>query len=547
MIERAIFALGALLSLSGATQSAAPSTAADPAAAARVRAHVEFLADDLLEGRDTGSRGYDIAAAYVASQFRSLGLKPAGEHGGWYQQVKFRTASLADPAPVVDLIGGGAPRRLRAGTDVVVGPSIQQKQQNLTAPLVFVGYGMSEPALKMDDYAGLDVRGKIVVALFGTPEGLPTEVAAHIQSAKDDTAAKRGAVGLIEIPTKAAIGSPVWSYIFNTGNQSTTDWVDANGKTGTAAGLGFYMVASEATAAKLFSGAKRNFAKVQQEAARKGARPQGFALTRQLRVQRSSSWHEFTSSEVIGLLPGTDPQLKDEYVVLMGHLDHLGIKKDARLGEDAIRNGALDNAAGVATMLEAAREFVESGKPPRRSVLFIANTGEEKGLRGADYYAAHPTVPIQQIVSVVDLDMPLLLYDFTDIVAFGADHSTVARNVAQAAQSMGVTMSEDPMPEQSIFTRSDHYQFVKRGVPAILLFTGYANGGKAYWDRWLPSVYHTPQDDLKQAINWNAGARYAQLNYRISRALADADRRPLWYEGDYFGEVFAPGQPRAKR
>ncbi len=211
-------------------------------------------------------------------------------------------------------------------------------------------------------------------------------------------------------------------------------------------------------------------------------------------------------------------------------------------------------ATARSTMLQAWRrcwrQLANSSNPvkrPRRSVLFIANTGEEKNLLGADYFATHPTVPIQQIVSVVDLDMPLLLYDFTDIVAFGADHSTVARTVAQAAKSMGVSLSVDPMPEQSIFTRSDHYQFVKHGVPAILLFTGYANGGKQHWDKWLPNIYHSPQDDLSQAINWNAGARYAQLNYRISRALADADRRPLWYEGDYFGDTFAPGQPRAKR
>ena len=521
-------------------------TPADPAAAARIRAHVEFLADDLLEGRDTGSRGYDIAAAYVASQFRGLGLRPAGENGGWLQQVKFRTATLADPSPRVELVASNG--RRTALPQIKVGPSAQDKQQDLTAPMAFVGYGISDPALKMDDYAGIDVRGKVVVALYGTPNGLPTEVAAHVQSSKADMAAAKGAIGLVQVPTLVSHQSAGWNYAVGSGGGPVTEWVDAQGRVGTSGpALSFGLTAPDATAATLFAGARKTFRQVQQEAAAKGVRPRGFALTQQLHLKRSSSWHEFTSPEVVGLLPGTDPKLKDEYVVLMGHLDHLGIDKNAKPGEDAIRNGALDNAAGVATMLEAAREFVESGKPPRRSVLFIANTGEEKGLLGADYYAAHPTVPIKQIVSVVDLDMPLLLYDFTDIVAFGADHSTVAKNVEQAARSMGVSMSEDPMPEQSIFVRSDHYQFVKRGVPAILLFTGYANGGKAYWDKWLPTIYHSPQDDVSQAINWNAGARYAQLNYRISRALADADARPLWYEGDYFGDVFAPGQPRAKR
>jgi Zn-dependent M28 family amino/carboxypeptidase len=256
-------------------------------------------------------------------------------------------------------------------------------------------------------------------------------------------------------------------------------------------------------------------------------------------------WNDFTSPEVIGLLPGTDPVLRDEYVVLMGHLDHLGVRTGAKPGEDAIYNGALDNAAGVATMLEAAREFVASGKPPRRSVLFIANTGEEKGLRGADYFAANPTVPKDSIVSVVDLDMPMLLYPFTDIVAFGGEHSTVAQTIAEAARSMGVEVSPDPMPEEAIFVRSDHYRFVTRGVPAILLMTGYASGGEAKWKEFFAEYYHKPADDLSQDILWDQGARYAQLNYRISRALADADERPLWYRGDYFGDAFAPGQPRA--
>ncbi len=248
MIRRAIFALGALLSLSAATQSGSAPSAADPAAAARIRAHVEFLADDLLEGRDTGSRGYDIAAAYVASQFRALGLQPGGENGGWFQHVKFRTATLAEPAPVVELIGSGGRRRLAVGPDIVVRASSQEKQQDVTAPLVFVGYGLSEPALKMDDYAGLDVRGKIVVALHGTPSGLPTEIEAHVRTTKYEAAAKHGAVGLIQVPTRASAGSRDWRSLSGSTNQSSIDWVDPSGRVGAAAGLRIKMIASESTA-----------------------------------------------------------------------------------------------------------------------------------------------------------------------------------------------------------------------------------------------------------------------------------------------------------
>jgi Zn-dependent M28 family amino/carboxypeptidase len=250
---------------------------------------------------------------------------------------------------------------------------------------------------------------------------------------------------------------------------------------------------------------------------------------------------------VIARLPGTDPVRAAENVVLMAHLDHLGVKPDAKAGEDRIYNGALDNAAGVATMLEAAREFVASGRRPARSILFIANTGEEKGLLGADYLAVHPPVPAPSIVSVVDLDMPLPLYDFTDVIAFGADHSTLARTVAQAGKAMGISVSPDPMPQESIFVRSDHYSFVRRGVPAILLMTGYANGGEPVWKHFMANIYHSPADDLSQPIQWRSLARYGMLNTAIARALADDPERPRWYAGDYFGDRVAPGQPRATR
>jgi hypothetical protein len=533
-----------LLALGAAALLAAPSALAQPSADAaaenRVRAHVEFLAHDLLEGRATGERGYDIAAEYVASRFRALGLKPGGENGSWYQMVPFRRATEARPT-TAGLVVDGKRSALRSGDDIVVPPSLTETERRIDSELVFVGHGISDPRLGIDDYAGLDVRGKTVVALRAVPDGTPSEIAAHLGSTKAHAAAARGAIGYIAIgksrsrrPGAGRAGQP------------DVDWIDSAGRAGTTpAGLRFTATVSEAVAERLFEGAPATLAQIRSDGGRRG--PKGFALKPRLAIESASTWHDFKSPEVIGLLPGADPALKGEHVVLMGHLDHVGINRNAKPGEDAIFNGALDNAAGVATMIEAAEQFVRSARPPRRSVLFIANTGEELGLLGADYYAKNPTVPIRDIVAAVDLDMPVPLYDFTDVVAFGADHSTVVRNVEDAARSMGMSVSPDPMPEQAIFTRSDHYRFVQQGVPAILLFTGYANGGKAKWDHFFANVYHRPSDDLSQDINWRAAARYAELNYRISRALADADSRPLWYQGDYFEETFAPGQPRAAK
>ena len=531
--------------LLGGAAPAAP-TARDATADDRVRAHVEFLADDLLEGRATGERGHAIAAAYVSSQFRALGLQPGGEGGSWYQQVPFRRATHAR-APTIQLIERGKPAALAQGAEIAVAPSHLQKVRSINSGLVFVGYGLSDARLGLDDYAGLDVRGKTVVAFSGMPSGLPTEIAAHLSSTKPQVAAAKGAIGFIDIGVRAGQGSrPDRLQRFT--RSPLVDWVDAAGRSGsTPPGLQFNAAVSPALAERLFAGAARSLAQVRAEAERGGARPRGFALAPRLAIEATSEWQDFTSPAVIALLPGADRALAREHVALMGHLDHLGLKKDAKPGEDAVYNGALDNAAGIATLIEAARHFVASGRKPRRSLLFMAHTGEELGLLGADYYAAHPTVPIENIVAGVNLDMPLPLYDIADVIAFGAEHSTVVRNVEQAAREMGMKVSPDPMPEQSIFVRSDHYRFVTRGVPAILLFTGYANGGKAKWDHFFATTYHSVRDDLSQPINWRAAARYAELNYRIARALADADRRPYWYRGNYFGDTFAPGQPRADR
>jgi hypothetical protein len=536
--------LAAALLIAAATASAQPPATVEADIARRVQADVEFLSSDALEGRDTGSRGYTIAADYVASQFRAIGLQPAGDKGGWFQQVPFRRASHAKP-PVMTLMSGGQAVALKDGIDGSLRPSVTVKERNVTAGFVFVGYGIKDSRYSLDDFRGLDVKGKIAVALQGAPSGLPSDVAAHIGSSKPNFAAAAGAIGFVEVRRNdgnndSSVGR---------GSRPLTDWVDSAGKAGSVpSGIELQLSFSNGWAERLFEGASKKLDAVRRDAkANSRVGPRGFVLRPTIKIEAESKWEDYTSPEVVGLLRGSDPTLAAEHVVLMAHLDHLGLKTDAKPGEDAVYNGALDNAAGVATMLEAARLFAAQPVRPKRSVLFIANTGEERGLLGADYYANHPTVPGQSIVGLVDLDMPLLLYPFTDVTAFGADHSTIGATVAEAGKSMGLAVSPDPMPEEAIFTRSDHYMFVRRGVPAVLLMTGHANGGAEHWSAYLGKTYHSPQDDLTQKIDWNAGARYAVLNYRIARSMADGARRPMWLQGDYFGDLFDPRGARAPR
>ncbi len=533
-VHRILVALAALF-------LGASAALADEGAAKRISSHVAFLADDRLEGRDTGSVGNAIAADYVASELAALGLTPGGVDGGWYQPVWFRRAVQAAP-PTVSYSVGGRSIRLVGGTDAGVRPSLADRQRTIDAPLIFVGYGISDAHAGIDDYAGLDARGKIVVALGGAPSGPPSDVAAHLQQLKVMAAAQRGAVGFIEIDTTGRYrGAAV-----TRAGRPTSGWLGPNGPGGhVAADIGAIIALSPEWAERLFEGAPRPLAAVQAEAEKGAVR--GFDLPGRIRLEASSQWQEFASPQVIGLIPGSDPALAAEHIVLMGHLDHLGLDASAKPGENAVYNGALDNAAGIATLIEAARSFVRSGQRPRRTIMVIATTGEERGLLGADYFAANPTVPLTNIVGLVNLDMPVLLYDFTDVIAFGGEHSTMTSAVTEAAGAMGVSLSPDPMPEQSLFVRSDHYPLVKRGVPAVFLMTGQANGGKAAWDDFLANVYHTPRDDMSQPIDWRAGAKFAELNYRIARKLADQPQRPLWNRDSYFGKAFARTQPTAER
>ena len=512
---------------------------ADPAAAARVRAHVEFLADDQLEGRATGSRGHEIAALYVASQFRALGLQPGGERGSWYQRVPFRRATH-DGTPELAFVAGGQRVPLKWAEQAAVRPSVTERETALLSPLVFAGYGIRDSVLGIDDFQGLDLSGKTVVIVSGTPAGLDTEVAAHLGSQKARMAAEAGAAGLIEI---SRTGGSLRLMEFT--RRSAVDWVDSSGEAGSAPrGLRLRMAVNADIAERMFQGAPQSLAAIRTALAKPGAKLRSFPLNGAVEIKARSKWEDFSSPAVIGRLAGADPALMREHVLLMGHLDHLGLKQDAKPGEDRVYNGALDNAAGVATMIEAAHAFAASPQRTRRSLLFIAHTGEELGLLGADYWAAHPTVPIADVAAAVDLDMPVPLYQFRDVVAFGAPHNSVARTVAEAGVTMGITVSPDPMPEQSIFVRSDHYPLARRGIPAILLFTGYGNGGKPIWDQFFANRYHSVRDDLSQNILWDAVARYADLNTRIARKLADDPQRPRWYKGSYFGDRFAPLQPK---
>ena len=505
-------------------------------------AHVQFLADDALEGRDAGTRGYTIAARYVASRFEAFGLKPGGPDGSWYQQVPLAQYSLDTSKPATLAVGG---KSFVNGTDILMGGTARGGggTQTLTANAVFVGYGLDAPKLGHDDYAGVDVTGKFAVMLQTLPNGLPEP--ATLAGGRADVAAKHGAIGVVYLVMGPEAKTFPWSAAAGYYARPQTNWLTPEG---TPPGIdprirvGFY--ASEKVAAALFEGAPMNAdAVIAAAAAASGIK--SFALVPRLTTSRTSKVKSMTSPNVMGLLPGSDPALAKEVVLLTAHLDHEGL--DPKLVGDQIYNGAMDNAAGTAAMLEAARGFAQSGKRPKRSILFVSLTAEEDGLLGSDYLAHHPVAADGKVVADVNLDMPILLYDFQDVVAFGAEHSTLGPIVERAGAKMGVTLSPDPMPQEQFFVRSDHFSFVKAGVPSVFLMTGFKNGGEKAFRDFLKTNYHKVSDQADQGLDWNAGAKFARINYLIAREIADAPQAPRWYEGNSFGDRYAPDAPKAPR
>jgi len=536
-VAAVVIAIGAVASVVTAVE---PEFSAD-----RIRAHVTFLADDLLEGREAGTRGHEIAASYIASQFALLGVKPGGQNGGYFFKVDLLESSLTGAVPAITVTTSRGTQTLKHRGNTFVKGLTAGGAVNVSAPLVFVGFGMKDAAVGYDDYEALDVRGKIVVALWGSPKGIDSEVGAHLQSEQSRTAAEHGAVALINVMTRASARAFAWQQLMDLQRDEATTWVRRDGTPfDPIYGLKAMAAIEPKAAESLFAGAPKTLTHVLDEADQTGGRPQGFELKSSAKITVATKVRRFSSPNVVGIIEGSDPNLRSEFVVLMGHADHIGVNREG--AGDRINNGALDNAAGTATLIEVARALAVVPERPRRSILIVANTAEEKGLLGAESFAHAPTVPIERMVAAIDLDMPMLLYDFTDVVAFGATHSTLKGAFEKTASAMGITLSPDPMPEQTIFVRSDHYTMVKLGVPAVMLATGMANGGDKAWATYLSTHYHRPSDDLSQPIVWSAGAKFAEFNYRVVKALADSDNRPQWYAQDYFGDLFAPKAVKAQ-
>lgn len=522
-----------------AIPSIARINAALPPDQAAMKAHVMFLASDAMRGREAGSPEFDIAAQYVAAQFYAAGLRPGGAEGGYLQKVPLLGYKLADKGNFVWSAGKAPPQTLVFGQDFVPAPNPARAETSISAPVVFVGYGIVAPDYKRDDYKGVDVKGKIVAYIGSAPTNFDGEERAFFSSAgtKARIALEHGAVGVVQIESpRSGRGAAPFAATARQWDRERVTWAkpDGSGKIDGAPLLG---TVSMAAAAKMFAGAGTSWDQVRKAADSDDAKFTPVALKGTLSVAIKTNTRPMPSSNVIGIIPGSDPKVKDEVVILSAHLDHIGVGRPDKTG-DTINNGAEDNAVGIASLIEEAKRFAASGKPPRRTVMFLAVTAEEKGLIGSDYFANNPTVPLKSIVADVNLDMPLITYPFEDMIVFGAPRSTLGPIVQRAVESVGVSLSPDPMPEEGLFVRSDHFRFVQKGIPSVFLWPGEKGAGKAAWDDFMKNHYHQPSDDLSQPLDWAQGVRFVTVNYTIAREIADNDERPRWNKGDYFGTYF---------
>jgi Zn-dependent M28 family amino/carboxypeptidase len=495
---------------------------------AQFKADIAYLADDKLKGRAPGTEGYQMAVDYVVAQLKAFNVKPAGENNTWLQQVNFRKAFIKDAAL---LLNNTAVNK----EEYFVYPNPQLPQVNLNASLVFAGYGISEPALGYDDYAGLDVKGKIVLVTRGTPEKFSSSVAAHTMNTTQilKVAAEHGAVGVIMASADSASRLPNVS-------RGVYSVMDKQG--GVAVSRTFYSKQISLFAGisyKLFNSLLQAAGKSMPAilAQLKAGQPDSFSFTASMSASSTSTYQDIISYNVIGKIIGSDPQLKNEYVVHSAHLDHLGISTPVQ--GDSIYNGAHDNASGVASVLGIAKIYNNIKLKPRRSILLVLVTGEELGDLGSGYFAKNPTVPVNSMVADVNTDMPTIIAPLLSITALGAEHSSLVTQVNEAAGYLGISVEPDPEPKQARFTRSDQYSFVLQGIPALHVKYGSetADGKNNLNDfvaKWRAKYYHKPQDDINGIFDFAAGKKYAQLNFLIGYLVAQDTARPTWNAGDIF-------------
>ena len=492
--------------------------------------YVKVLADDKMEGRETGSAGLRKAEAYIVEELKKDGLQPAGVNG-FYQPVKFISRQIVEKDSSLALVRDGKTQPLTIGDDAIFSTRIDLAP-SVEAPLVFVGNGFAVPEMNYDDFAAVDLKGKIAVYIAGAPAEIPGALASHYQTAGERWKAlqKAGAIGTITILNPASMDIP-WSRISVNRNHPSMALVGE--EFDETAGQKLSVLFNPAKAEQLFAGSGHSLQEILDLAKDRKALPR-FPLAVSIRAKTKLENKLVESANVVATLPGSDPNLKNEYVVLSAHIDHLGIGEP--INGDRIYNGAMDNGSGSALLLDEAASLRKSPEMLKRSVLFLFVTGEEKGLLGSRYFTAHPTVKVDSMVADINVDMFLPIVPLKVLTVLGIRESDLGILAAQIAEAMGVQPQPDPEPQRNAFIRSDQYNFIRRGIPGVAMQVSFVKGSpeqKIFKD-WLTQRYHAPSDDLEQPVDTSAAATYEEIVRTLLVRVADQPQRPLWRQDSFF-------------
>jgi Zn-dependent M28 family amino/carboxypeptidase len=495
------------------------------AAAALVQAETirkvttELSAPD-MQGRGTAQPGGDRAARYIADRFQKLGLKPLGDAGTYLQAIKFRSSQVTSDSSIK---AGDAV--LKQGADFVLAPPYGSEQMDAAGQLVFVGYGLNSPDLKRNDVEGIDLKGKIVIILNGRPQNVD-EATWKKGGSPIGLARSQGAAGII-IANAGSRAQP-YKLIANYLSRRRVQLADAPAP---KPGIPMILMGDEGME-KLFAGTGTTYAQALEK-----AQTGEFAskdLNKQASISIRIKAEEGTGSNVAGILEGSDPKLKEQAIVYTAHYDAYGIDTEGR-----IYPGAADNALGVAMITAIAEAFTKSKERPRRSVIFLAVTGEEYGLLGAEYWVKHPTWPVEKVVADLNFDgIGTEIYGpVKRVVGFGAEYSDLGKTLEDVLQATGVQLTPDPMPEEQAFYRSDHFAFVRKGVPALMLL-GAPEGDTAVWmaraKKWLDTDYHQTTDTVQPNWNWEGPKMSATIGLIIGMRVANSEAAPAWLLGAPF-------------
>jgi Zn-dependent M28 family amino/carboxypeptidase len=497
--------------------------------------YVKILAADNMEGRETGSPGLRKAQEYVVEQLKRAGLEPVGS-ASYYQPVRFESRQILENESNLALVHNGQVEPLTLGDDAIFSTRVDLAPA-LDAPLVFAGYGLAIPELGHDDLAGLDLRDKVVVIFPGAPADIPGALASHYQSAGERWKAlrKAGAVGIITILNPAAMDIP-WSRI--SANRAHPNMALKGAEFDETSGENLAVVFNPEKAQKLFEGSGHALQEMLDLVKDRKPLPR-FPLVPTIRAKASVNKKTVESANLVAELPGGDPKLKNEYVVLSAHLDHLGIGEP--INGDRIYNGAMDNASGSAVLLDLIASLKKSPKKLKRSVLFVFVTGEEKGLLGSRYFTTHPTVKPGSMIANINIDMFLPILPLKVLTVYGLAESDMGDMAREVAQSLGVQVQPDPEPQRNAFIRSDQYNFIRHGVPALAMGVGFEKGSpqQEIFKNWRTQRYHAPSDDLDQPVDLAAAGKYEEIIRALMVRLAENAGRPQW-KPDSFFRRYAP-------